>query len=381
MAAWIPHVWASTSAVSEESKVSPPHGQANTITVTDVLGRQVRIPLPVRRMILEESRQLYTVALLTPEPAAHIVGWGADLQQADPDTYRQYLAQFPQIADIPVLGSFSAATFNIEKAIALQPDVVFLNLETERLAKDSAQVQALERLGIAVVYVDFRHNPARNTNLSIGLFGQILQQTERANAFIALRNTTLARVQERLNAQPHTTPTVFIERIAGLTQDCCFSFGNENFGRYVELAGGRNLAREHIHGTFGQISTEQVLAFDPEVVLLTSGDWAAYNPAGDWIPVGPNASASKVQAALKKYPNKLAYQSSRAARNNRIYAVWHQFYNSPYDFIVVEQLAQWLHPQLFADFDAQANFAQLHRDFLPVVYAPGYFAAIEAPRP
>lgn len=378
---WMPRLllaWLATAllALGQPAAAQNPNA-ANTITVTDVLGRRVSIRQPVERIILEESRQLYTVAMLEPgDPTQRIVGWGKDMQEADPATYQAYRQRFPHIDRIAVLGRFSKASFDLERALALKPDVLFLNMETERMAQDSAYLKTLDKMGIPVVYVDFRHQPDRNTEASVALFGQILQREARAQAFIDMRRQALARVARVLDEHKPQRPGVFIERIAGLGEDCCFSFGRENFGRYVELAGGRNLAAGLIPGTFGQISPEQVLAFNPDVVLLTSADWSAYNPVGGWIPVGPGADAQRVQTALRAYPGKLAYAGTRAAHTGRFHAVWHQFYNSPYDFIVVQQLAEWLHPKLFAQGGAQASFRQLHEKLLPIDYQPGHFASL-----
>ena len=352
------------------------------ITITDVVGRTVGVTLPVQRVILEESRQLYTVALLEPgDPSARIVGWGGDLAQADPDTYREYAQRFARIQQIPDLGRFSSGSFNIEQAIALKPDVIVLNMEADRLAQDQTQVALLEAMGIAVVYVDFRHQPQRNSERSIEIFGQLLQRQARAEAFIAFRRAELARVSEVLARAQPSRPKVFIERIAGLTPDCCFSFGAENMGRYVELAGGINTAKDLIFGTFGQISAEQVMASNPAQIILSSGDWHAINPEGSWVPVGPGADAQRVQAALQGFVNKPAYRGTDAVKQGQIHAVWHQFYNSPYDFVVVQQLARWFHPSLFAEVDAQATFKKLHDEFLPVDYQAGYFASLNGAAP
>ena len=89
-----------------------------SITVTDLMGRQVKVHVPVRRVILGEGRQLYLVAALdTENPIRRIVSWRKDLIQSDPDTYKAYLRKFPDIARIPTFGGFESGTFDIEQAI------------------------------------------------------------------------------------------------------------------------------------------------------------------------------------------------------------------------------------------------------------------------
>lgn len=347
------------------------------IMVEDVLGRHVKVRYPVKRLILEESRQLYTLAILEEgNPLQRIVGWGGDLQQADPDTFAQYRQQFPEITRIPTLGRFASASFNLEKAVSLMPDVIVLNMESERIADDAQYVQKLGKLGIPVVYVDFRHMPDKNTEPSVRILGKLIGQEARAQRFIDFRRQEIARVTDVLQGRKIVRPKVFIERIAGLTEECCFSFGKDNFGRYVDIAGGDNIARNMIPGTFGQVSPEQVMASNPAQVIVTSANWQAYNAAGKWVPVGPGAKRERVQQALRQFLSKPAYIGTDAARDHQIHAAWHQFYNSPYDFVVIQQIARWLHPQLFAGLDPDNTFRRFHTQFLPIPYQPGYFASL-----
>ena len=56
--------------------------------------------------------------------------------------------------------------------------------------------------------------------------------------------------------------------------------------------------------------------------------------------------------------------------------VWHQFYNSPYNFAVLQQFAKWLYPEEFADMDPVGNFAEFHDRFLPISYSGTFFASV-----
>ncbi|MDU4093719.1 MAG: hypothetical protein E7H57_10675, partial [Pantoea sp.] len=76
--------------------------------VIDITGTSVTVPDRPQRIILGESRMLYTLALLQPGyPAAHIAGWPGDLAKYDTQSWQQYVQRFPQIAQIPLLGSGS----------------------------------------------------------------------------------------------------------------------------------------------------------------------------------------------------------------------------------------------------------------------------------
>lgn len=350
---------------------------AETMTVTDVAGRKVEVNVPVQRVILGEGRQLYIVAALDREdPARRIAGWRNDLIQADPETYAAYLEEFPELADIPAFGGYEESLIDIETTIAQKPDVVFLNVETMQATADAQYIEKLGTLGIPVIYVDFRHQPMENTEPTIRLFGKLLGKEERAEALIDFRDEQIKRVTDVIAAQNPERPNVFIDRAGGYYEDCCHTFGNENFGRFVALAGGNNIATDLIPGTFGQLNAEQVIAADPAHVVVTSAEWEAYVHDGDWVPVGPGAKPEEVKRKLEFYPTRPAYTDIAAQKTKAFHAIWHQFYNSPYQFVAVQQFAKWLHPELFSNLDPDETFRQLHEQFLPIDYQPGYWGSL-----
>ncbi|PXX94839.1 ABC transporter substrate-binding protein [Halomonas sp. LBP4] len=351
--------------------------QAEEITITDIAGRQVTLDAPVERMILGEGRQIYLLGALQPEdPFAGVVGWREDFSQADPDNYAVYAERFPELEEIPTFGGFKDGTFDVEQAAALGPDVVLMNLEARTATEDAGYDDKLAELGIPIVYVDFREDPLEHTLPSMRLMGRLLGEEEDAEAFIAFAEAQMARVTEVIAEANPERPRVFVDRAGGYSEDCCMSFGPGNFGEYVELAGGSNIADGIIPNTFGSLNPEQILAADPEQVVVTGGNWDAYVPGGDWVGVGPGADLEAARAKLEALTERTAMTGIAAVESGDFHAIWHQFYNSPYYFVAVQQLAKWFHPELFADLDPEATMTELHERFLPVDPEPGYWISL-----
>jgi len=352
---------------------------AAPITVTDVLGRKVAVELPVRRVLLGEARQIHAIAALDRDnPFARIIGWGDDLEKADPDSYRAYVERYPQAAALPKFGSATAGSFDIEKAISLQPDVLILNYEAERASAEMQLVAKLASVGVAVLYVDFRHSPLRNTEPSLRMLGQLFGREDVAERLIAFRADQIARVTGPIAATPDLKRAlVMLDRIPGYSDGCCMSFGKENFGLMVEMAGGNNLGSELLPGTFGTINAETIIARDPDVVIVTGGNWDTLAPGGEWVGLGPGADLSVARRKLAALAQRPAFAHGKAAAEQRVYAIWHQFYNSPYQFVALQRIARWLHPELFSDLDADATLRELHERFLPIPYRPGYWVALK----
>ena len=125
----------------------PAKAADTTITVTDIAGRQVAIKSPVKKVILGEGRQVYFVAALdTAAPFKRVVGWRDDFEKADLDGYKDYLAKYPQIADLPKFGGSKEGTFDIEQAVALAPDVMIMNIEA-KTATDELEAHRETRQG------------------------------------------------------------------------------------------------------------------------------------------------------------------------------------------------------------------------------------------
>ena len=351
---------------------------AEKVTVTDVTGRKVAVDVPVSHVILGEGRQIYFLAALDKEnPFEHVVGWRDDLAKADPETYNAYLAKYPQIGKLPTFGGMKDGTFDIEQAVSLKPDVILMNVDAKTATDEAGYIEKLDKVGIPLVYVDFREKPMENTEPSMRLMGTLMGREKVAEDFIKFRADAIAKVTDTLEKANPKKPVVFMERAGGYSDDCCMSFGNENFGKMVEIAGGINLAKSIIPGTFGTVNPEQIIASNPEQIIVTGGMWDAYVPGGNWVGVGYGADVKEARRKLANLMKRPGFTGVQAAETGNVHAIWHQFYNNPYQFVAIQQIAKWLHPDLFADLDPEATFKELHERFLPLPYKPGYFVSLK----
>ncbi|MCZ4073094.1 ABC transporter substrate-binding protein [Agrobacterium sp. LMR679] len=351
---------------------------AEKVTVKDVTGRDVEVNVPVSHVILGEGRQIYFLAALDKEnPFQHVVGWRDDLAKADPETYAAYLAKYPEIAKLPTFGGMKDGTFDIEQAVALKPDVILMNIDAKTATEEAGYIEKLAKVGIPLVYVDFREKPMENTEPSMRLMGQLTGKEKIAEDFIKFRADSIAKVTDTLEKANPKKPVVFMERAGGYSDDCCMSFGNENFGKMVELAGGVNMAKDIIPGTFGTVNPEQIIASNPEQIIITGGNWNGYVPGGNWVGVGYGADLKEAHRKLENLTKRPAFTGVQAVKDGNVHAIWHQFYNNPYQFVAVQEIAKWLHPDLFKDLDPEATFKELHSRFLPLDYKPGYFVSLK----
>jgi iron complex transport system substrate-binding protein len=264
-------------------------------------------------------------------------------------------------------GSPYAGDFSIEAVIQNNADLLILDLGNLFKAEETGLIEKLDEAGVPVVFIDFRRDPTANAIPSMLLLGRLLQEEARASEFIDFYVAEMRKVTNVVQALPvDQKPLVFMENAAGWNPEfCCNTFGSYNYGRFIELAGGRNYGSEKFSGFSSEVSLEGVIAADPDVLLGTGANWAEARPEVSATLLGYNADPADNMARLVALSERTGFKDLRAVQDGRMHSIYHQFYNSPYHFIAIQQLAKWLHPDAFADLDPDATFAKLHDEFMP----------------
>ncbi|MGO4284886.1 ABC transporter substrate-binding protein [Bosea sp. TAB14] len=351
---------------------------AETIEVTDLAGRVVKVTRDPQKIVLSEGRQLYTLAMLDrDDPFKRVVGWGNDLIANDPGAWAKYLAKFPKAKDVADMGNPYASDVSMEKIAALGTEVYILDLSNYFKAQETGLLGKLEKAGIATIFVDFRQDPTQNVLPSVQLLGRVLGREKEANAFADYFLQQTRRIYARVGAVPDKKkPLVFIERAAGLLP-CCATFGALNFGRFIEEAGGRNWGSQFFTGFQGDAAQEKVLSDNPDIYFLTGANWYGSNPGSSAVSLGYDATPEKVQKEISALMNRPGFQQLKAVQGKKVMAFYHQFYDAPYYFVAELAMAKEFYPDLFKDVDPEAVFKEFHEKFLPISYSGLFWAKLQ----
>ncbi|MEM1236492.1 MAG: ABC transporter substrate-binding protein [Pseudomonadota bacterium] len=342
---------------------------AEAITLTDIAGRSVTLPESPDKIILGEGRMMYGIAAITEgNPFEKIVGWKDDLVQFDPDAFRKFEAAFPADAERMInFGNPYAGDFSIEAVLEADADLVLLDSGNLFKAEETGLIEKLDKAGVPVVFIDFRRNATENTVPSLLILGRILGEEAGAAKFIDFYISEMRKVTNVVDQIPaDERPLVVIENAAGWQQDfCCWSFGPYNYGRFVELAGGKNFASTLANAYSVTLSMEGVIEADPDHIIGTGANWAEARPEVTSTLLGYEGTdavnAEKI-AALAARPG---FEDLRAVQDGNYHSIYHQFYNSPYHFVAIQQIAKWLYPDDFEDLDPNDTMDRLHAEFLP----------------
>lgn len=336
------------------------------IRVTDLAGREVVLEAPAQTLVLAEARHLAVLGLLSDDPVSMVAGWRQS-KVLDEATLAAYRAKFPQIDAIRSVGAGNR-DLSVEQIIALNPDLVVLPLSD---ASDLGLVQArgqIESAGIATAYVDFFLQPQANTLPSLALLGTLTGTEDRAQAFADFYTAHLSTIETRLaEAQPER-PGVFIH-VHAQPSTCCDTVGKGVFNDFIAAAGGRNLGAEVVLGAVGKVGLEWLISTDPDYYIATGGTHMA---ARGGLVLGAGVDDTAANASFQALIGAPGFSALSAVREGRAAAVWHLFNDTPSHIVMIEYLAKWLHPELFADLDPAQTLLELETRFLPV-QAPGTY--------
>ncbi|ANI29499.1 periplasmic binding protein [Yersinia entomophaga] len=341
----------------------------------DIMGRQVVVPENPQRIILGESRMLYTLALLEEgNPAQRIIGWPGDLAYYDAQSWQQYVEKFPDIEKVPIIAQGNIRQINVEKIIELHPDVVVLPRYAKNDADEEVMLSGLSKAGIPVVYVDLRVDMLNNTVPSIRLLGELLNRQARAEQFITFYQQHMQVIQQRLAQHQGPKPTVMLQLHLGRRESCCTTASRGSLGDLIDFAGGDNIARSRIKTVYGELNPETILMANPDVYIATG----MAGPTGkrlSSLQLGPMVSASQAQHSFQQLmAGQPIISHLNAVQQHRAYSMWHNFYLSPYHVVAVEMFAKAFYPDLFADIDPQKTFQQLYEQFLPLTFSGTYWS-------
>ena len=221
--------------------------------VTDAAGREVCIERKPERLI--SGYYITTSMLIALGQEEKLVGI-----EAKADTRPLYGMAAPKLLDLPNVGT--AKVFDLEGCAALRPDLVILPLKLKE------SINALEELGIPVLTVNPEDLPRLKE--TIALLGTATGTAQRADSLLKCCDEMQTFLVETIPQSER--PSVYL---AG-NSSYLSTAGSEMYqNTMLELGGGQNVAAELEDPYWAEVSYEQLLAWNPQIILIASG--AGYN--------------------------------------------------------------------------------------------------------
>jgi len=222
----------------------------------DDANRRVILPTTVRKVFAAGPPASILLFALAPEKLA---GWTTEWREAE----RAFVD--PRWANLPVTGRLTGrgGSANLEEVLKTAPDLI-LDYGTVSDTYVSLADRVQEQTRIPVLLLDGRFDLIARSFRRLGIAIGSAEAGERLGLDAEVR---LARVDAVVARVPQAArPRVYYGRNPdGLTTGLGGSINVETLGR----AGGVNVADALGRGGLAQVNLEQVLAWDPEVIVTT----------------------------------------------------------------------------------------------------------------
>ena len=276
------------------------------ITLTDGLGNSITFDKPYQKIVS-----------LAPSNTEILYAIGAGDQVVARDAFSDYPEAAKQVQDIG--GGWG--DFNTEAILALAPDLVLAAELTP-----AEQAKAMQELGLNVYYLsnpktlEGMYDNLRTVALLTGHEAETETLIESLKSRVATVDAKIAGMAEK--------PVVFYE-LDGTDPNAPWTSGPGTFvDLLVSKAGGTNLGNL-LESSWAQISVENLVTEDPDVIVLGDAVWGG---------VTPEAVAARA-----------GWDSLSAIKNDKIFPFDDNLISRPGPRMVdgLEQLAKLLHPELF----------------------------------
>jgi iron complex transport system substrate-binding protein len=238
----------------------PAHAQVARDFVDDA-GRKVPLPSRVQRVFAAGPPASILVFAVAPD---HLLGWTTAFRPNE----RPFVAA--RYADLPTLGRLTGRgnTANVEVVLAAKPDIIVdYGAVTPTFASLADRVQ--QQTGIPYVLLDGSFD---RIGASIRTIGTMTGESARADDLARYAESIVADVTRRVATIPveRRPRTYYARGPRGLDTGLAGSINVE----ILERAGAVNVAAELGRGGLAQVSLEQVLKWDPEIIVTTDPNFA-----------------------------------------------------------------------------------------------------------
>lgn len=304
-----------------------------TVTVTDLLGRQVNVTAKATRVVAigPGALRLYVYA----GNLDYVVG--VEGMESGDVSGKPYMLANPALAKLPVIGQGGPNNApDAEKLVTVAPDVIFSTYAADASAADELQAKT----GLPVVALSYGGKAFGTTAIfgqsvqdSLMLVGQITGDTTKARAAIDFIKQAEQDLDKRTQGIPDADkPTVYV---GGLGAKGTHGIESTQ-GRYVLLDAihAKNVVDETGQDGSIMIDKEKLLTWDPQFIFIDQGGYAT------------------VLEDYKKDPT--FYQSLSAIKNGRVYSqLPYNYYSTNIDTAIADAyyLGKVLYPNAFADVD------------------------------
>lgn len=296
-------------------------------TVTDSSGRQIQVPLKVERVADTWMGHNEVLAMLGADDRIVATMFSP---QTRPWAYKVCPAYYNAVTLSP--------TYDVEALLATKPDVVFMPSRDKNIEKVS-------NLGVLVIQVSFTDFDSMKKCFSdtANVLGdkEALERSQKYNAYLDSKLESVRNISSKIpyEERPKVLHLVSLSPL-------CVDGGGTIISDWIEAAGGVNAAEEVKGGIMQEVSMEQILKWNPDVVILSV-----------------NAKSEEKEQIMNSEP----WKKVKAVKNNRVYLnpegafIWSRA--GAEEALQIQWAAKTINPDMFQSIDINNETKWFYKTF------------------
>ena len=350
--------------------------EPESVTITDQLGREVTVNLPVESCYLGFYYENFLTVVgpdaFTKVKATSLYdteGYFASLSEM----YRENVEGYADMVDV---GSTMQDNFDVEKLIEMDVDVAIVGNYQYEGAPEA--MEKLEEAGIPVVAINYSACTVEEHTAATKILGEIFQVEDRAQEILDLYTAGHEGIAAR-TAEIQNKKTTFHEYHTAMDSYHELGFSDSPytlFGSYLKEGGGDDIMnlvwKEGQEGSGTYLDLEFLLEQDPDTIFIMGGGKS--NSNADGFRMGYHVTEDEFLESTKGMVEaRPGYDQLQAVKNNQIYCIDDGVLRTLRDYCVVEYIAKNLYPDEFQDLDPEADIKAFTEKYLPSLPQEGIF--------
>jgi len=302
---------------------------SDAVSITDMLGREVKVPRTVERVVGIEAGALRLIVYLG---CADMVAGVEDIELKDG---RPYIHAHPELREKPLIGPIHGG--DAELIADQQPDVIFWTYTTEKEADDLQR-----KTGIPVVALDYG-DLWENRDVffsALRLMGKVLGREDRAEELVQFFTSAISDLENRTGGAEG--PSAYIGGVGYRGAHGILS--TEPAYPPFQFLSVNNVASE-LGTEHAFVDEEQLLEWNPDVLFIDEGGYSL---------------------CMKDLQDQ-AYSSMKAVESGDVYGVLpYNWYTTNYGTVIADAyyIGKVLYPDRFSDVDPEAEADEIYQFLL-----------------
>lgn len=333
----------SANTTEQSASQSPTADEPTTRVITDHTGEEITIPAEITRVAVDQIPIASTYLAYFGGESTNLVGMSGSVVGALEGTVAEHIA--PEILDIDT-SYYDNGELNVESLLTLKPDVVLYN------ASNTAHGELFRAAGIPAVGFVTSGDPATVYADWLRLLEQVFGEPGKMDDVIEYGEELVADARERnatvAEADRKNTLIIFSYSSGTLT----VAGEPEFFGSHWLATANANNAAVGTAQPLAQVTAEQVLAWDPDTVLIS----------------GVGQSQITPQQVLENTVEGLDLSSLPAVQRGDVFStglgMYTWFTPNPDAPLVANWIGAAIYPELYAD----GELEEMTKEYYESVY-------------